>query len=180
MIQFSHSASTKRLGYILWMQPRSFLWRNIFQACTSRIAIYVDGEIEDRNVGEKDHSKLQFRVQMLLSRVPGISIFPKVRIRVAPTRFRVPDVAVYLAETAEQVFTTPPFLIIEILSPEVRGARRTRKLEDYFAMGCPNTWILDPVRSKAYRYEGEAVCEVHAAFRTTDSRIVVQLSQIWQ
>ena len=37
------------------MQPRSFLWRNIFQACTSRIAIYVDGEIEDRNVGEKDH-----------------------------------------------------------------------------------------------------------------------------
>ena len=105
MIQFSHSASTKRLEYILWMQPRSFLWRNIFQACTSRIAIYVDGEIEDRNVGEKDHSKLQFRVQMLLSRVPGISIFPKVRIRVAPTRFRVPDVAVYLAEPAEQVFT---------------------------------------------------------------------------
>ena len=82
---------------------------------------YVDGEIEDRNVGEKDHSKLQFRVQMLLSRVPGISIFPEVRIRLAPTRFRVPDVAVYLAEPAEQVFTTPPFLIIEILSPETAG-----------------------------------------------------------
>jgi Uma2 family endonuclease len=141
---------------------------------------YVDGDIEDRNVGEKDHSKLQFRVQMLLSRVPGISIFPEVRIRVAPTRFRVPDVAVYLAEPAEQVFTTPPFLIIEILSPEDRWSRLTRKLEDYFAMGCPNIWILDPVRSKAYRYEGEAVCEVHAAFRATDSRIVVQLSQIWQ
>jgi len=141
---------------------------------------YVDGQIEDRNVGEKDHSKLQFRIQMLLSRVPGISIFPEVRIRVAPTRFRVPDVAVYLTEPAEQVFTTPPFLVSEIRSPEGRWSRLTRKLEDYFAMGCPNIWILDPVRSKAYRYDGDAVCEVHDAFRATDSRIIVQLPHIWE
>jgi Uma2 family endonuclease len=141
---------------------------------------YVDGEIEDRNVGEKDHSKLQFKIQILLSRVPGISIFPEVRIRVAPTRFRVPDVAVYLTEPEEQVFTTPPYLVIEILSPEDRWSRLTRKLEDYFAMGCPNIWILDPVRSKAYRFEGEAVCEVHEALRTTDSRVTVQLLNIWQ
>jgi Uma2 family endonuclease len=140
---------------------------------------YVDGEIEDRNFGEKDHSKLQFRVQMLLSRIPGIAIFPEVRIRVAPTRYRVPDVSVYLTEPSEQVFTTPPFLIVEILSPEDRWSRLTRKLEDYFAMGCPNIWILDPVRSKAYRYEGEAVCEVHDAFRTTDSRVILQLADIW-
>ena len=141
---------------------------------------YVDGKIEDRNVGEKDHSKLQFKIQILLSRVPGISIFPEVRIRVAPTRFRVPDVAVYLTEPAEQVFTTPPYLVIEILSPEDRWSRLTRKLEDYFAMGCPNIWILDPVRSKAYRFDGEAVCEVHEALRTTDSRVTVQLLNIWQ
>ena len=141
---------------------------------------YVDGEIEDRNVGEKDHSKLQFRIQMLLSRVPGISIFPEVRIRVSPTRFRVPDVAVYLTEPSEQVFTTPPFLVVEILSPEDRWSRLTRKLEDYFAMGCRNIWILDPVRSKAYRYEGEAVIEVHDAFRTTDSSIEIPVTHIWQ
>jgi len=140
---------------------------------------YVDGEIEDRNVGEKDHSKLQFRVQMLLSRIPGIAIFPEVRIRVAPTRYRVPDVSVYLTEPSEQVFTTPPFLVVEILSPEDRWSRLTRKLEDYFAMGCPNIWILDPVRSKAYRYEGEAVSEVHDAFRTADSRVILQLADIW-
>ena|SRR5271155_5434151 len=141
---------------------------------------YVDGEIEDRNVGEKDHSKLQFKIQILLSSVPGISIFPEVRIRVAPTRFRVPDVAVYLTEPAEQVFTTPPYLVIEILSPEDRWSRLTRKLEDYFAMGCPNIWILDPVRSKAYRYEGDAVCEAHEALRTTDSRVTVRLLNVWQ
>ncbi len=141
---------------------------------------YVDGEIEDRNVGEKDHSKLQFRIQIMLSRVPGIAIFPEVHIRVSPTRFRVPDIAVYLAEPAEQVFTTPPFLVVEILSPEDRWSRLTRKLEDYFAMGCRNIWILDPVRSKAYRYEGEAVIDVHDAFRTTDSSVEMRVSDIWQ
>ena len=88
--------------------------------------------------------------------------------------------AVYLTEPAEQVFTTPPYLVIEILSPEDRWSRLTRKLEDYFAMGCPNIWIVDPVRSKAYRYEGDVVYEVHDAFSTTDSRITVQLAHIWQ
>jgi Uma2 family endonuclease len=130
-------------------------------------------------VGEKRHSKLQFRIQMLLSRVPGISIFPKVRIGVEPTRFRVPDVAVYLTEPAEQVFTTPPFLVVEILSPEDRWSRLTRKLEDYFKMGCPNIWILDPARSEAYRYEREAVFEVHDALRTSDCSITIELLHIW-
>jgi Uma2 family endonuclease len=78
------------------------------------------------------------------------------------------------------VFTAPPFLVIEILSPEDRWSRLTRKLEGYFAMGCPNIWILDPVRCKAYRYEGEAVFEVHESLRTADSRIFVQLLNIWQ
>jgi Uma2 family endonuclease len=141
---------------------------------------YVDGELEDRNVGEKDHSKLHFKIQMLLSKIPGIYIFPEVRIRVAPTRFRVPDVAVYLSEPAEQVFTTPPFLVIEVLSPEDRWSRLTRKLDDYSGMGCANIWIIDPVRSKACRYESQAVCEVHDALRTLDSRIALELAQVWQ
>lgn len=97
----------------------------------------------------------------------------------APTRYRVLDVSVYLTEPSEQVFTTPPFLVVEILSPEDRWSCLTRKLEDYFAMGCPNIWILDPVRSKACRYDGEAVSEVHDAFRSTDTRVILKLADIW-
>jgi Uma2 family endonuclease len=78
------------------------------------------------------------------------------------------------------VFTTPPFLVIELLSPEDRWSRLTRKLEDYFAMRCPNIWMIDPVRSKAYRYDGGAVSEVHHAFSTADSGITVQLDHFWQ
>jgi Uma2 family endonuclease len=109
---------------------------------------YVDGEIEDRNVGEKDHSK-------------------------------VPDVAVYFTEPLEQVFTTPPFLVIEVLSPEDRWSRMTRKLEDYSAMGCPNIWILDPLRSKAYRYAEETVSEIHGALATTEATISLPFGELW-
>ena len=63
---------------------------------------------------------------------------------------------------------------------EDRGSRLTRQLDDYSTMSCPNIWIIDPVRSKAYRYEGETVSEVHDALCTTDSRIVIQLVGLWQ
>jgi Uma2 family endonuclease len=138
---------------------------------------YVDGELEDRNVGEKEHSKILRKLIRLLP--DSFEIFPEVRIRVSPNRFRVPDVAVYLTEPAEQVFVTPPFLVIEILSPEDRWSRLTRKLEDYFAMGCPNIWVFDPSQAKAYRYDGSVISEVHGEIDTADGRIGIPLASIF-
>jgi Uma2 family endonuclease len=67
------------------------------------------------------------------------------------TRFRVPDVCV-LAEDApdEQVVTTPPILCIEILSPEDRSKRYMERVNDYFAMGVPWCWIIDPVARQGW------------------------------
>ncbi|MCC6585429.1 MAG: Uma2 family endonuclease [Bryobacterales bacterium] len=139
---------------------------------------YVDGQLENRNPGEKDHSKLQFRMQMVLARRPDLCIFPEVRIQVSPTRFRVPDVAVYLSEPSEQVFTAPPYLVIEILSPEDRWSRTLRKLEDYARMGCANIWVLDPFERKAHQYRSSGVLEVQDALSTTDGVITVTLNEI--
>jgi Uma2 family endonuclease len=138
---------------------------------------YVDGELEDRNVGEKDHSKLQRKLIRLLP--DTFAVFPEVRIRVSATRFRVPDVAVYLNEPDEQVFTTPPFLVIEILSPEDRWSRITRKLEDYHQMGCSNIWILDPWRKKAYSFGGIDVTEALGALETRDRAVSIHLGDLW-
>ena len=56
----------------------------------------------------------------------------------------------------------------------------TQKLDDYSLMGCPNIWVLDPGRSKVYRYESEAVLEVHDALATTDPSVTIQPLEIWQ
>jgi Uma2 family endonuclease len=116
---------------------------------------------------------------MALSRVPGLCIFPEVRIQVSETRFRVPDVAAYWTEPDEQVFITPPYLVIEILSPEDRWARMTRKLEDYARMGCPNIWLLDPFEHRAYCYQEGRTTECRDSLTTTDGRIALPLSDLW-
>jgi Uma2 family endonuclease len=109
---------------------------------------YVDGELIDRHVGKKRHSKTQMRVAAFFynqQAALGIHVFPEQRIRVAATRYRVPDVCVVMGqEPDEEIFTTPPFLCIEILSPEDRASRIQHKLADYLAFRVPNIWVIDP------------------------------------
>ncbi len=82
---------------------------------------YVDGEVQERNLGERDHSNLQSEfVHYFRGRRKLWRIYASVeqRVQVSATRFRVPDVCVYAGERPqEQVFRTPPFICIEILSP---------------------------------------------------------------
>lgn len=114
---------------------------------------YVDGEVQERNLGEWDHASLQMRVLMyfgIRQQQWGIRVVPEQRVQVSPTRFRVPDVCVVLGEPTEQIFTKPPFLCIEVLSPEDRMKRMRERVDDYLAMGVPYVWVLDPSARCAY------------------------------
>ena len=121
---------------------------------------YVDGELEDRNVGELDHSKLQKRLLALLEKAGFEFAYPELRLKVAPTRYRIPDVCVYTEEPTGQVPTAPPLLAIEVLSPEDRVSRIQVKLDDYITMGCPCVWVVDPALRRAYCYDGRASTRV--------------------
>ena len=66
------------------------------------------------------------------------------------TRYRVPDVCVYEKEPEESVFTQPPLLCVEILSPEDRMSRISRVIDDYIGLGVTTVWILDPLERKSY------------------------------
>jgi Uma2 family endonuclease len=115
---------------------------------------YVDGELLERNLGEKDHSRMQGRIFVyLLNRYPRLRerLFLELRVQVKATRFRIPDVCV-LPEGApdEQIVTHPPVLCIEILSPEDRMTRYLERVNDYFEMGVPSCWIIDPAGRRAW------------------------------
>src|SRR6266849_1193459 len=78
---------------------------------------YVDGRIEERNLGEWDHSRLQAAITAFFfarEKRWGISVAPELRVQVKPTRFRIPDVCVVIGKPDEQVLTEPPFLCVEI------------------------------------------------------------------
>ena len=114
---------------------------------------FVDGHIEERNVGEWDHSRLQLKVgAYLLAQYgnTGIEVVTELRIRVTETRVRIPDICVFLENPPARVPRTPPFICIEILSPEDRMSRVEIRINDYLAMGVPYVWVLDPQTKQAF------------------------------
>ena len=115
---------------------------------------YVDGELEERNVGEKEHSIVQaffikwFAIYEEQWKLEGC---PEIRIQVSPTRVRIADIAILPINVPyEAVPAQPPVAVIEVLSPEDRVSRYQQRLDDYRAMGVANIWVIDPMRRKAY------------------------------
>ncbi len=124
-------------------------------------ADYVDGEIEERNLGEYEHAKVQHFIDVLFGNHEDdweIDTVVEQRIRVNSSRVRVCDVAILGADAPhEHVTATPPFICIEIMSPEDRIPRATRVLADYSLMGVPNIWLVDPIRRVAYIYNASGL-----------------------
>jgi len=84
---------------------------------------YLDGEVVERNMGNKSHGRIQGRFIICLSAEEartGIYVIPEVRHRLKATRFRIPDVAVFEGEPEGEVPSSPPLVAIEVLSPDDR------------------------------------------------------------
>jgi Uma2 family endonuclease len=109
---------------------------------------YVDGCLEERNLGEYDHARLQTLLAIWFGqheREWGIRTVVEQRVQVSTTRFRVPDICLIRRELPiEQIIHHPPLLCIEVLSPEDSMQRTRRRAADYFRMGVEHVWILDP------------------------------------
>jgi Uma2 family endonuclease len=115
---------------------------------------YVDGRIEERNLGEYDHGLLQlFLGQLFMNNRDAwkIRVVTDVRTQVSSSHFRVPDLSVLRADAPkEQIITHPPLIVIEILSPEDRLSRFQDRIDDYLVFGVENIWIIEPERRAAY------------------------------
>jgi Uma2 family endonuclease len=118
-------------------------------------AEYVDGVIEERPMGEFDHSSWQHAIELWFAQHAkkwGIRVRPELRIQVSAGNFRVPDVTVLDRNLPiEQVITHPPIAVFEILSPEDTVTRMMTKLADYERMGIQTILVLDP-NGKHFRY----------------------------
>ena len=143
---------------------------------------YVDGELIDRNKGESDHSALQGIILALLynrRREWGIHVFPELRVQVAPTRYRIPDICVTTQKARGRILRDPPFLCIEILSPEDRVSRMELKIDDYLAFGVKHIWIIDPRKKKGWSYTREGKREPAEVLTTSDPRLTLSLNEIF-
>jgi Uma2 family endonuclease len=141
---------------------------------------YWDGELVERNVGERGHSKLHglmtgyfIRRCMLWS----IYVYPEMRIRIRAGHYRIPDIAIYTdPDPTENVPTTPPLIWIEILSPDDRPIRVSRKVRELLEFGVPYIWVIDleTLESELHTQQGSTILE-DGILRIPNSDIEVPL-----
>jgi Uma2 family endonuclease len=118
---------------------------------------YVDGLVIERNVGERDHSRLQGMLLVALQRLEntlGIFVLPEQRDQINSSRYRVPDLCVALGDPGEPILTRPPFLCVEILSCDDPMALIQERVDDYLIMGVSFVWVVDPQSKHCYIYSG--------------------------
>ncbi len=146
---------------------------------------YDDGILLKRNPGKQPHGLLQTAVGAFLfgrRQQLRIRVLTAQRIRVAQRAYRVPDVCVYKEPAPrDRIFTTPPFIAIEILSPEDRMSRVRKKIDEFLTFGVPYVWVIDPEERRADVYTESGMCEAKdGVLRTKNPAIEVPLADLFQ
>src|SRR5579862_5081572 len=141
---------------------------------------YLDGEVVERNMGNKSHGRIQGRLIRSLGafeEATGLYVIPEVRHRVHETRYRIPDIAVFEGEPEGEVPSTPPLIAVEILSPDDRIGYVIPKLEEYRQWGVRHIWIADPEDRKLFTYGETGLHEV-IELRLPEYEIVLTLADV--
>lgn len=144
---------------------------------------YVDGELEERCLGEQQHGTVQgfllsfFRTHR---RAWQVWTIPEQRIRVCATRFRVADVCVRrMSDPPDPVIETPPLLCIEVLSSGQSMGRVQAVVDDYLGMGVENVWLVDPETRRAWTADADGLHPVAEVLLIEETAIRVELADIW-
>jgi Uma2 family endonuclease len=138
-------------------------------------AEFVEGRIIERPVPTWEHACIQgFLVRELwaVGRRHGLFTVPEQRVQVRPDRFRVPDVCV-VADRPDGAFgrrivTRPPYLCVEILSPEDTAVETLDKVREYLHFGVKWVWVIDPVSRSGQVHGNNGVASVEDGIFSTD------------
>jgi Uma2 family endonuclease len=146
-------------------------------------AEFVGGRIVARAAPTWEHASMQgFLVRELwaIGRRLGLFTVPEQRVRISGNRFRVPDVCM-VSEKPEGtpgrgIVTQPPWLCVEILSPEDSAVETLDKVREYLNFGVNWVWVIDPVSRNGQVHGRNSVTAVEDRIFTTD-RFSVDLSK---
>jgi Uma2 family endonuclease len=139
---------------------------------------YVDGVLEERNVGDWLHSLVQRNLIVTLSRkYPRVYAVLELRSQTRPTRYRLPDVCVVLARPKTKYQLDGAFLAIEVLSEDDRMTKVMERLEEFDRKGVPNIWVIDPRLRTIAVYSKGALNEVRSDRVATTGDACLELTR---
>jgi Uma2 family endonuclease len=118
---------------------------------------YRDGEVVERTLPDYLHAKTQALLGtffVALRRTRHLYAAGGIRLKLRPSYYLIPDIAVFHpTEPSERVPSAPPFVVIEILSPDDRLTAVREKLQEYRQWGVPHVWLVDPHSRRMYTCE---------------------------
>jgi len=145
-------------------------------------AEYVDGQIEERPVGENDHSAWQKAICFwfeLHAKESQILVRPELRVQVSPTCFLVPDITLLdRNRPIEPIATHPPVAVFEIPSPTDTLKRVMAKCGRYERMGIRTILVIDPDGPKYQFVSGRLEPLQSRAFEMHGSKARFDLDEI--
>ena len=146
---------------------------------------FEDGVLTERNVGTWEHGKLQMALGAYFftrRKAWNLHIGSEVRVRAREGKYMIPDLCIVEGpEPTGPVLQTPPFLWIEILSPEDQPLRVLRKIQAILESGAPYVWVIDPVTLESDLYTAEKRTPLEdGVLRIPGTEIVVPLAAIFE
>jgi Uma2 family endonuclease len=144
---------------------------------------YRDGEVLERNLGEKSHAQLQALLASFIGQLQKkwkVQVFTELRIQVRDNWYPIPDVCIYPQPGFEGRYpSTPPLLWIEILSPEDRMMDVWAKAKELVDHGVPYVWIINPHTLESELRTAAGIEPVSdQTLRIPNSPIVIPLSEV--
>ena len=145
---------------------------------------YIDGELKERNMGERPHSLLQLIVgTIFMNNFDSwkVTAMTEQRVQIDSSRYRVPDICVVRAsDPPDDIVVVPPLLCIEILSSEDRFSRLQERVNDFAGMGVKNIWVLDPWERVGYFASPRGFAQPgNGILRIEDTPIAIILGEVF-
>jgi len=116
---------------------------------------FREGEVLERALPDYLHSRTQVPLAALfvaVQRALDLYACAELRLQLAPGLYRIPDISVFQSRPRTPP-DSPPFIAIEILSPDDRMSEVRAKLEEYRQWGVPHVWLVDPHAKRMYTCE---------------------------
>ncbi len=98
-------------------------------------------------------------------------------MRLAPSRIRIADLAVFLEKPAREIPSVPPHIAIEIVSPGDRYSEIHKKLDEYGVGAIKHVWLVEP-RSQSFSVYDDAGLREAATLELPEFDLVIQKSDV--
>ena len=92
----------------------------------------------------------------------------------------MPDVCLTLSRPEGRIITSPPFLVVEVLSPDDRVEDIEEKIADYLEFGVKYVWVVSPRTRRGRVHTSEGSHEAKGGvLRTHDPEIELPLLEMF-